>query len=71
MPPASPPLNTTASRWRRTTGGLALAGLVALLLADMEIARSSPGQELLRMAKGFMTPDFFATEQLGLSLIHI
>ena len=70
MPPASPPLNTTASRWRRTTGGLALAGLVALLLADMEIARSSPGQELLRMAKGFMTPDFFATEQLGQALAN-
>ncbi|MTT53825.1 ABC transporter permease [Alcanivorax sp. VBW004] len=70
MPPASPPLNTTANRWRRTTGGLALAGLTALLLADMEIARSSPGQELLRMAKGFMTPDFFATEQLGQALAN-
>ncbi len=69
MPPASPPLNTTASRWRRTTG-LALAGLVALLLADMEIARSSPGQELLRMAKGFMTPAFFATDQLGQALAN-
>lgn len=57
-------LNTTASRWRRTTMGLALVCLLALLFADLEITRGSPGLELLRIGQGFLTPDFLATEQL-------
>ncbi|WP_237738809.1 PhnE/PtxC family ABC transporter permease [Alcanivorax hongdengensis] len=63
-------MNTTAARWRRTTGFLALLGLIAWLCADLDIARASPGAELLRVAKGFLAPDFFATEQLGQALAN-
>ncbi|MGB1465559.1 MAG: PhnE/PtxC family ABC transporter permease [Alcanivorax nanhaiticus] len=57
-------LNTTASGWRRTSGLLALAGLLALCLADLGISEVSPGHELLRMAQGFLSPDFSSTEFL-------
>lgn len=60
----SPPLNTTASGWRRTSGLLALAGLLALCFADLSIAEVSPGHELMRMAAGFLQPDFSSTEFL-------
>ena len=60
----SPALNTTASGWRRASGALALVGLLAFAFADLSIARASPGQELMRMAQGFLAPDFFSTEFL-------
>ena len=60
----TPSLNTTASGWRRTSGLLALAGLLALCLADLGISEVSPGHELLRMAQGFLSPDFSSTEFL-------
>lgn len=59
-----PVLNTTASGWRRVSGILALAGLLALLFADLTISRVSPGHELLRIGQGFLGPDFFSTEFL-------
>lgn len=57
-------LNTTASGWRRTSGMLAAVGVLALLFADLEITQVSPGHELLRMAQGFLGPDFSSTEFL-------
>lgn len=63
-------VTTTASRWRRTTGMLALVGVIALLLADLSIARSSPGSELLRMAQGFLAPDLFSTDHLWRALAN-
>ena len=66
----TPSLNTTASQWRRTSGWLAVAGLLAFLLADLEITRSSPGHELQRMASGFLSPDFLATDALWRALAN-
>ena len=65
-----PVINTTASRWRRASFWLAVAGLIALAFADLEIARSSPGSELLRMGQGFLAPDFFSTDNLWRALAN-
>ena len=61
-------MNTTASGFRRTTAWLALAGLLAFLVADISITTRDPGLELGRISSGFLSPDFFATEQLGSAL---
>lgn len=58
-------VETTAGGWRRATLLLALAGLAAFALADLEVTRGTPGAELQRLAWGFVTPDFTATEALG------
>lgn len=66
----TPALNTTASGWRRVSGLLALVGLVALLLADLEITRVSPGHELLRISQGFLSPDFSSTDFLWRAVVN-
>ncbi|TKB47364.1 ABC transporter permease [Ferrimonas sediminicola] len=43
---------------------LALAALVCLPWADLEITQLSPGAELGRLLAGALSPDFFATEYL-------
>ena len=63
-------VNTTAARWRRASFWLAVAGLVALAVADLDITRSSPGSELLRMGQGFLAPDFFSTDNLWRALAN-
>jgi phosphonate transport system permease protein len=59
------PVETTAGHWRRATLALTLAGLAAFALADLGITRGTPGAELQRLALGFVTPDFTATDALG------
>tara|TARA_R110001606_G_scaffold83958_3_gene191281 strand:+ start:29961 stop:31457 length:1497 start_codon:yes stop_codon:yes gene_type:complete len=66
----TPALDTTASRWRRASAGLALAGLAAFLCADLELARPSPGAELAKMLGGFLAPDFFHTDGLWQALAN-
>lgn len=56
---------TTASRYRRLSGGLLLVGLVAWALADIDVSTRTPGQELLRLLGGFLAPDFLATDDLA------
>lgn len=63
-------MNTTASGFRRITAWLALAGLLAFLAADISITTRDPGMELGRISSGFLSPDFFSTEQLGSALAH-
>ncbi len=48
----------------RTLGFFLLLALVALILADIEIATVDPWQEFGRLALGVVTPDFTATEHL-------
>ncbi|MFN3714007.1 MAG: PhnE/PtxC family ABC transporter permease [Alcanivoracaceae bacterium] len=57
-------MNTTAGRFRRATLLIAVAGCLALWLADMQISTRDPGLELSRISAGFLTPDFLATESL-------
>ncbi|MDF1630655.1 MAG: ABC transporter permease [Alcanivoracaceae bacterium] len=61
-------MNTTASGFRRTTLWLGLAGLLAFFIADISITTRDPGMELERISSGFISPDFFATEQIGSAL---
>lgn len=63
-------LDTTAARYRRASLWLALAGFVALLLADLEITTRTPGAELGRMGLGFLTPDFFGLEDVWRALAN-
>lgn len=67
---ARQPLNSTAARWRRASFWLAMAGLVALAIADLDITRSSPASVLLRMGQGFLAPDFFSTDNLWRALAN-
>lgn len=61
---------TTAAGWRRASGGLLLAGLLAFAVADLAITRGAPGAELARMAGGFLRPDFLATGALWSALAN-
>ncbi|WP_245932436.1 PhnE/PtxC family ABC transporter permease [Isoalcanivorax indicus] len=62
--------HTTAGRFRRASLWLGLFGLLAFLLADLEITTLSPGTELARIGSGFLTPDFAATEFLWHALAN-
>lgn len=62
------PLHSTASRYRRLSLCLLVLALVISVFADIEISRVSPLQELGRMAKGLLLPDFSATEYLALAI---
>ncbi len=52
--------------------GLAFVGiaLVCLLFADLEITTGHPWREMGRLARGLVTPDFFATERLYEVILH-
>lgn len=56
--------HTSASALRRTSLWLAVICVGAFFVADIDITTRSPELELARLAKGIITPDFFATEQL-------
>lgn len=62
--------NTTAGRFRKASLWLGLVGVLAFLLADLEITTLSPGTELARIGTGFLTPDFAATEFLWQALAN-
>ena len=63
-------INTSARQFRRISLWLALFGLLAWLLADLEISTRTPGTELLRLLNGFLTPDFIATADLVGALLR-
>lgn len=63
-------LQTTAAGWRRTTGWLALAGLIGFACANLDIAQSSPGARLASMLHGFLTPDFTSTPGLAAAVAN-
>lgn len=46
-------VNTTAARWRRASFWLAVAGLIALAAADLDITRSSPVANYCAWARAF------------------
>lgn len=56
------------SYWQKLTLLLWLIATLCFVLSDTEIISLDPWSELLRMAEGFMSPDFFATEYLFESL---
>jgi phosphonate transport system permease protein len=45
-------------------------GLVCLAFADLEVTTGDPWREMGRLALGILTPDFFATEELGSALLY-
>ena len=49
---------------------LALTGFIALLFADIDIHRASPGQELLRMGQGLMAPNFWSYREIASSAFN-
>ncbi|MEX2616421.1 MAG: ABC transporter permease [Alphaproteobacteria bacterium] len=53
-----------ASPMLRTSLGFLALAVVLLFVADIEISTSDPWTEFGRMARGVVTPDFTATEQL-------
>ncbi|MBU60610.1 MAG: ABC transporter permease [Alcanivorax sp.] len=66
---------TTAAGWRRASGWLLLAGLLAFACADLAVTRTAPGAELLRVARGFLAPvwlgdDGLAAAELGRALAN-
>ena len=62
--------HTSASALRRTSLWLAILGVAAFFVADIGITTRSPELELTRLAKGAITPDFFATEQLFHAILN-
>ena len=66
----APTFTTTAAGWRRASGWLGLAGLIAFACADLEVTRGDPGAEMMRVGLGLLRPDFLATEGLGRALAN-
>jgi len=66
-PFASYPLN---SRLVRAVLGFFAIALVCLVFADVAITTLTPWDEFARLARGVVTPDFFATEDLWLALLN-
>ncbi|CAM3529018.1 ABC transporter permease [Shewanella violacea] len=56
------------SYWQKVTLLLWLVAGLCFSLSDTQVISLDPWSELLRMAEGFITPDFFATEYLLESL---
>lgn len=57
-------MNNRAGQFRQVSLLIALVALLCIPFADLSITQLSPQQELLELAKGAITPDFFATEFL-------
>ena len=62
--------DTTARRFRVASLWLGAAGLVAFLVADLEIITGTPGTEMGRIASGFLSPDLAATEFIWQALAN-
>jgi phosphonate transport system permease protein len=54
----------------RTGLAFFLIALVCLAFADLAVTTVNPWREMGRLALGIVTPDFFATEQLGSALLY-
>jgi len=55
-------VSSTAARLRNLAALVIMAALLCLPFADLEISLTDPGQELARMARGLLQPDFGALE---------
>ena len=53
-----------------TTFGFFAVAIVCAIFADIEITAVNPWIDLGRMARGLVTPDFYATEGLGEALLY-
>lgn len=54
----------------RTTTGFLFVGLVCLVFADIAVSTGDPWREFSLLLKGLITPDFYRTQSLALSLIY-
>lgn len=54
----------------RTGLAFFVIALVCLAFADLAVTTVNPWREMGRLALGIVTPDFFATEQLGSALLY-
>lgn len=66
-PFASYPLN---SRLVRAVLGFLAIALLCLVFADVAVTTLTPWDEFARLARGVVTPDFFATEDLWIALLN-
>lgn len=55
---------------RSVSLGFVLLAIVCLVFADLSITTLDPWTEMQRMAKGFVTPDFFAVTNMGRVIIQ-
>lgn len=54
----------------RTTTGFLFVGLVCLVFADVAVSTGDPWREFSLLLKGLVTPDFYRTQSLALSLAY-
>jgi phosphonate transport system permease protein len=54
----------------RTARGFFLIAAICVIFADLAITTVQPWQEMGRLLGGLITPDFYATEQLGSALLY-
>lgn len=54
----------------RTTTGFLFVGLVCLVFADIAVSTGDPWLEFSLLLKGLVTPDFYRTQSLALSLAY-
>ena len=54
----------------RTTTGFLFVAIVCWIFADIAISTSDPWREFGLLLKGIVTPDFYATNSLGLALAY-
>ena len=54
----------------RTTLAFVAVALVCALFADLAVTTVDPYQELVRLLAGIVTPDFYATDNLGSALAY-
>ncbi|MPY68658.1 MAG: ABC transporter permease [Alphaproteobacteria bacterium] len=59
-----------ASPLARTTLAFVAVALVCALFADLAVTTVNPYQELVRLLAGVVTPDFYATDNLGSALAY-
>lgn len=64
------PESQHSSPLRRTALSFFLIAAVCAVFADIEVTTINPWTELGRLALGIVTPDFMATEGLGISLLY-
>ena len=53
-----------------TSFGFLGVGLFCLVFADLSVSTLDPWQEMARMARGLVTPDFLAVDRLGEALLQ-
>ena len=54
----------------RTTFGFLIVGFICLLFADVAVSTVNPWREFSRLLEGLVTPDFYRTESIALSIAY-